>query len=192
MKIQKIAKLCKKRGVIRIVTRIMPGKEQQLIGDGCALYFTGALPQLDEASVLATLDIPEKKRKLFDIQEENASIMDVSLMDNLESDKMIAREEIITLGSGGDSYVILFTSQGVRLLNVAYLDPMNDASEPVTLWERTDRRDRLRIIAKSGLFLAAILEPTPLPDDVADALGEVLAAYHQYREDPETGEIEED
>ena len=191
MKIAKVAKLCKRRCVIRIVNRIMGGEHQQLIGDGCSLYFTGALPRVQESSVLAVMDIPEEKRKLFDIQEEPDTILDISLMDNLNGDRMIHREELITLGSDGDSYIILYTSQGVRLLNAAYLDPLSDCHE-LSLWERTDSRGRLRVLAKTGVFLGAVLEPVKVPDAVADTLELMLQVIRRYDVDPDSGEVLED
>ena len=190
MKIMKVAKLCKNRCIIRIVNRIMGGEHQQLIGDGTALYFTGAHPKMEENSVLAAMDIPEEKRKLFDIDEDFDTSLGISLLDNLRDDRMIHREELITLGAEGDSYIILYTSQGVRLLNAAYLDPIGDCHE-VTLWERSDNRGRMRVVVKSGVFLVAIMEPTKVPDAVVDTLETILQVIHRYGVDPDTGEVME-
>ena len=174
MKIQNVKKLCNRQHCIRIVEKILPGEVRQYIGDGNALYFTGGLPPVDVDSVCAGFDIPDKKRHLFDIDTVNGPNQ-LSFADSIKTDTMLEKDGVHLLIDGVD-YIPLYTSKGIRILDAAYLAPLDDAAEPVTLWERFALDGKMYIVAMDGMFLAAILPAHPVPEVVTQSMRSMLEA----------------
>ena len=188
MKIQKIAKLCKRQSTIEVVDLVLPGEIVQFVGNGSALYALYGMPRISEDNAFGLFDIPKDKKKVFSTARFSAAELGYSFQDNPEGDTAVFRSPIL-LGFNGGSYEVLRTDAGFRVIESVYLEPVADG--PFTLWLRHTRTGGVRIIVKDADFqLVAIIEPSRIPDDVIDAMGEIVGiSTPSMFTDPDTGEI---
>ena len=198
MKINKIAGICKRAGMIRLYDEHTG--DMQWCGTDAAIYPLYSLPVLDGYNVGPVMNFSDKELK--NIVVEHVCIpprYDVN--DTAEGEKYIG-EPIFRFVIGSNVYNAYQRpgTLGVLFINAAYLKPLLGGEDDPELYLRSDNSFTGEYIAvKQGLMLAAIIEPE-LDILSASLVKNVLAfanAVHSEIDrmdgipdtDPETGEI---
>lgn len=198
MKINKIAGICKRAGMIRLYDEHTG--DMQWCGTDAAIYPLYSLPVLDGDNVGPVMNFSDKELK--NIVVEHVCIpprYDVN--DTAEGEKYIG-EPIFRFVIGSNVYNAYQRpgTLGVLFINAAYLKPLLGGEDDPELYLRSDNSFTGEYIAvKQGLMLAAIIEPE-LDILSASLVKNVLAfanAVHSEIDrmdgipdtDPETGEI---
>lgn len=198
MKINKIAGICKRAGMIRLYDEHTG--DMQWCGTDAAIYPLYSLPVLDGDNVGPVMNFSDKELK--NIVVEHVCIpprYDVN--DTAEGEKYIG-EPIFRFVIGSNVYNAYQRpgTLGVLFINAAYLKPLLGGEDDPELYLRSDNSFTGEYIAvKQGLMLAAIIEPE-LDILSASLVKNVLAfanAVHSEFDrmdgipdtDPETGEI---
>lgn len=183
MIIKKIAKLCKARK--RIALYVDKRGSCQWIGDGCCLYPLYGMPELDEETVFAVLDIPEDKREGYTVSYE-------AWPNTINADDEADERPLLNSPCGivwkDTKLMPMRTSLGLWFYSPDYLDPLRDL-ENFEFYERETPGGQPYLAIKTGLLLRAIILPKlPEPEAIAEHL-KVLAAelettisYKVYRD----------
>lgn len=203
MKISKIAALCKKtKSIVHVHGEEFEGT--QWIGTGNALYRVDGMPEFSQESLLALFDVPEDKRSEWMYR---AAAPGVDLRDYVPEDESIEPVGFPVQYHGGTLQMYSpLRSMGAAYLNTVYLAPLLDEAGKLTMfWRGTGSGQCFAI--KSGLFLRAILFPSPVAShSLADGLRSMAElttrmvcrqeaaepGYQQQQINPETGEIVEE
>lgn len=198
MKINKIAGICKRAGMIRLYDEHTG--DMQWCGTDAAIYPLYSLPVLDGDNVGPVMNFSDKELK--NIVVEHVCIpprYDVN--DTAEGEKYIG-EPIFRFVIGSNVYNAYQRpgTLGVLFINAAYLKPLLGGEDDPELYLRSDNSFTGEYIAvKQGLMLAAIIEPEKAlinvrNADTADAFAQAMQDELAHMEsipatDPETGEI---
>lgn len=202
MKISKIAALCKKtKSIVHVHCEEFEGT--QWIGTGNALYRVDGMPEFSQESLLALFDVPEDKRSEWMYR---AAAPGADLRDYVPEDESVDPVGFPVQYHGGTMQMYSpLRSMEAAYLNTAYLAPLIDeAGKLMMFWRGEGSRQCFAI--KSGLFLRAILFPSPVAShSLADGLRsmaelttrmvcrqESAEPGYQQQINPETGEIVED
>ena len=198
MKINKIAGICKRAGMIRLYDEHTG--DMQWCGTDAAIYPLYSLPVLDGDNVGPVMNFSDKELK--NIVVEHVCIpLRYDVNDTAEGEKYIG-EPIFRFVIGSNVYNAYQRpgTLGVLFINAAYLKPLLGGEDAPELYLRSDNSFTGEYIAvKQGLMLAAIIEPE-LDILSASLVKNVLAfanAVHSEIDrmdgipdtDPETGEI---
>lgn len=198
MKINKIAGICKRAGMIRLYDEHTG--DMQWCGTDAAIYPLYSLPVLDSDNVGPVMNFSDKELKNIVVEHVRIPLRyDVS--DTAEGERYIG-EPIFRFVIGSNVYNAYQRpgTLGVLFINAAYLKPLLGGEDAPELYLRSGNSfTGGYIAAKQGLMLAAIIEPE-LDILSASLVKNVLAfanAVHSEFDrmdgipdiDPETGEI---
>ena len=164
MKINKIAALCSRAGTFRLYNKMdREGVITQWLGTGNALYPLNGLPLLDEESLCAMFDIPEKKReKLVILCEDMPEIIDVADKDPKET---LLEEKEMTIGYNGMQMIPLRTKDGIIFIGEQFLEPLADEIDLLNLYERKTPKGVSYVAVKAGMMLRGIIAPYDVVTD---------------------------
>ena len=198
MKINKIAGICKRAGMIRLYDENTG--DMQWCGTDAAIYPLYSLPVLDGDNVGPVMNFSDKELK--NIVVEHVCIpprYDVN--DTAEGEKYIG-EPIFRFVIGSNVYNAYQRpgTLGVLFINAEYLKPLLGGEDDPELYLRSDNSFTGEYIAvKQGLMLAAIIEPELgiLSASLVENVSAFANAVHSEIDrmdgipdtDPETGEI---
>lgn len=166
MKIKAVEKIVRAEHSITLI-----GTEagKQWIGATGAIYPLCGFPQMDEASVFAWMDIPEKKRKDFVFDHIPELYEEYSFADAVEGERIIERGRY-TFSTPRGSMEPLAVTDGVVYIDTAYLKPFGDNA---MLYERKGKSGSIYIAVKEGLLLKGIILPMLIERAFADDLLEI-------------------
>lgn len=214
MKIKNIAAICKKnKSVVLFERRNDEGDVTlQYIGDGGAVYPAIGLPMLDEESVLAIFDVPEKQRE--DWYVRSTGIPEWINLDDIDGTEKPVEREAISIVYSGKTLKPLRTRRGLVFIESRYLSPVSDVMDVLELYERITPSGTPYIVAKAGFLLQAVIMPYDvINQQFVDKLQELTrecvisldlrkqeaeraradeAEQYSLNVDPETGEIVEE
>lgn len=159
MKLSKVAKLCKAQ--LNITICIMPrgeGKAVQWVGTPMALYPFHNLPILDEQTAYVLFDVDEKKKDDISYIELEADESPMNLEEYDETDKPI-KPHSINIVYGSSVFIPFDTTKGVRLVNRAYITPMESKLDLLAFSERQTEDGYIYIVARLGLLIAGVIAP---------------------------------
>lgn len=198
MKINKIAGICKRAGMIRLYDEHTG--DMQWCGTDAAIYPLYSLPVLDGNNVGPVMNFSDKELKNIVVEHVRIPLR-YDVNDTAEGEKYIG-EPIFRFVIGSNVYNAYQRpgTLGVLLINAEYLKPLLGGEDAPELYLRSGNSFTGGYIAvKQGLMLAAIIEPE-LDILSASLVKNVLAfanAVHSEIDrmdgipdtDPETGEI---
>lgn len=198
MKINKIAGICKRAGMIRLYDEHTG--DMQWCGTDAAIYPLYSLPVLDGDTVGPVMNFSDKELKNIVVEHVRIPLR-YDVNDTAEGEKYIG-EPIFRFVIGSNVYNAYQRpgTLGVLFINAAYLKPLLGGEDDPELYLRgIDSLTDEYIAVKQGLMLAAIIEPE-LDILSASLVKNVLAfanAVHSEIDrmdgipdtDPETGEI---
>lgn len=153
MKIKKIVDLCKKRGYFYLFTT--EGGEQWL-SDGVGAYPLGDVPCLDEDTLCALFDIPEKAREkmVFRVQQAPS----VFCFDDVVPGEVLCEQGALLLGEGKHGVIPYKTQQGIQFIDRTHLEPLEGGGQ-LEVYERIGEHGDMYFAVKRGLLLVAVILP---------------------------------
>ena len=190
MILKAISKLCKKRKRIALYTDRRG--DCQWIGDGSSLYPLHGMPELDEETVFAVLDIPQDKRESYIVSWE-AWPEHIDGGDEADGERQLLDSPCGIVWKDM-KLMPARTSRGLWFYNPDYLNPLRDA-DSFELYERETPDGRIYLAVKTGLLLRAIILPKlPEPEAIAEHLKQLHAeleatiGYRAYLENGKDAE----
>lgn len=198
MKINKIAGICKRAGMIRLYDEHTG--DMQWCGTDAAIYPLYSLPVLDSDTVGPVMNFSDKELKNIVVEHVRIPLR-YDVNDTAEGEKYIG-EPIFQFLIGGTVYNAYHRpiAGGVLFVNAGYLKPLLGGEDDPELYLRgSDSLTNEYIAVKQGLMLAAIIEPeinllsASLINSVTAFATAVNNEIHRLDGipdiDPETGEI---
>lgn len=198
MKINKIAGICKRAGMIRLYDEHTG--DMQWCGTDAAIYPLYSLPVLDGDNVGPVMNFSDKELKNIVVEHVRIPLR-YDVNDTAEGEKYIG-EPIFQFLIGGTVYNAYHRpiEGGVLFVNAGYLKPLLGGEDDPELYLRNgDSFTGEYIAVKQGLMLAAIIEPeldilsASLINSVSALAVAVNNEIHRLDgipdTDPETGEI---
>lgn len=197
MKINKIAGICKRAGMIRLYDEHTG--DMQWCGTDAAIYPLYSLPVLDSDNVGPVMNFSDKELKNIVIEHVRIPLR-YDVNDTAEGEKYLG-DPIFQFVIGSNVYnAYLRPDTGVLFINVGYLKPLLGGEDNPELYLRNgDSFTGEYIAVKQGLMLAAIIEPeldilsASLVNSVSAFAVAVNNEIHRLNgipdTDPETGEI---
>lgn len=197
MKINKIAGICKRAGMIRLYDEHTG--DMQWCGTDAAIYPLYSLPVLDSDNVGPVMNFSDKELKNIVVEHVRIPLR-YDVNDTAEGEKYLG-DPIFQFVIGSNVYnAYLRPNTGVLFINAAYLKPLLGGEDNPELYLRNgDSFTGEYIAVKQGLMLAAIIEPEL--DLLSERLIKNVSAFavavnneiHRLNgipdTDPETGEI---
>lgn len=198
MKINKIAGICKRAGMIRLYDEHTG--DMQWCGTDAAIYPLYSLPVLDSETVGPVMNFSDKELKNIVVEHVRIPLR-YDVNDTAEGEKYIG-EPVFRFLVGSTVYNAYHrpVTGGVLFVNADYLKPLLGGEDDPELYLRNgDSFTGEYIAVKQGLMLAAIIEPeinllsASLANSVAALAVAVNNEIHRLNgipdTDPETGEI---
>lgn len=198
MKINKIAGICKRAGMIRLYDEHTG--DMQWCGTDAAIYPLYSLPVLDSDTVGPVMNFSDKELKNIVVEHVRIPLR-YDVNDTAEGEKYIG-EPVFRFLIGSTVYNAYHRpiTGGVLFINADYLKPLLGGEDDPELYLRNgDSFTGEYIAAKQGLMLAAIIEPeinllsASLINSVTAFATAVNNEIHRLDgipdTDPETGEI---
>lgn len=198
MKINKIAGICKRAGMIRLYDENTG--DMQWCGTDAAIYPLYSLPVLDSDTVGPVMNFSDKELKNIVVEHMRIPLR-YDVNDTAEGEKYIG-EPIFRFVIGSTVYNAYHRpiTGGVLFINAAYLKPLLGGEDDPELYLRgSDSLTDEYIAVKQGLMIAAIIEPeinllsASLINSVTAFATAVNNEIHRLDgipdTDPETGEI---
>lgn len=171
MKIKAIASLLKGNRLINL----WDCGDTQWISNGRAAYPLYGMPRLDEETVMTVMDIPEKDRDKYIVDNLGAPTK-LNLSDYDDTERRLP-PPMLTIGYGGEVLMPARTSLGLMFFDPAYLKPIDEDYE---LFEREDKDGEMYIAVKAGLLLKGIILPkVENAEDIAERLSKLLDELRQ-------------
>ena len=198
MKINKIAGICKRAGMIRLYDEHTG--DMQWCGTDAAIYPLYSLPVLDSDNVGPVMNFSDKELKNIVVEHVRIPLR-YDVNDTAEGEKYIG-EPVFRFLIGSTVYNAYHRpiTGGVLFINADYLKPLLGGEDDPELYLRgIDSLTDEYIAVKQGLMLAAIIEPeinllsASLINSVTALATAVNNEIHRLDgipdTDPETGEI---
>lgn len=198
MKINKIAGICKRAGMIRLYDEHTG--DMQWCGTDAAIYPLYSLPVLDSDTVGPVMNFSDKELKNIVVEHVRIPLR-YDVNDTAEGEKYLG-EPVFRFLIGSTVYNAYHRpiTGGVLFINADYLKPLLGGEDAPELYLRNgDSFTGEYIAAKQGLMLAAIIEPkinllsASLINSVTAFATAVNNEIHRLDgipdTDPETGEI---
>ncbi len=153
MKIKKIVDLCKKRGYFYLFT---PEGGEQWLSDGVGAYPLGDVPRLDEDTLCALFDIPDKAREkmVFRVQQAPSSLC----FDDVAPGEVLCEQGALLLGEGKHGVIPYKTQQGIQFIDRTHMEPLEGCGQ-LEVYERTSTAGTTYFAVKRGLTLVAVILP---------------------------------
>ena len=156
MKLKKIIDLCKKRGRFYLFT---PEGGEQWISDGFGCYPLGDVPILDEDTLCAIFDIPDKERKKMVFRK---GVVPAALcFDDIADGEVLCEQGPLVLGEGKNGVIPYKTSQGIQFIDSKHMAPLEDCGT-LEVYERIKPDGGVYFAVKRGLSLTALILPYAL------------------------------
>ena len=130
----------------------------QWIGDGVAMYPALDLPTLDESSIYAIFDIPEKNRNKYFFRHDMDMPENVSFADAVPCENILDPVNI-DLCTAGRVLRPMNTQRGLAFLDAKYLLPLADTLDAVEIYERLTPGGNVYFAAKAGFMVLALITP---------------------------------
>ena len=170
MVIKKIAAICKSRKTIDLFDDDAAGI--QWISDGCAIYPLYEMPEMDNETILAVLDVPEDKRGEYHVTH-SALPTSYNFTDSDDTERMLDEMDV-GIVFRDRKLLPARTSLGLWFFNPKYLEPLNDM-DGFEIYERETMGGQVYLAVRTGWILRAIILPMlPEPDALVERL-EMLA-----------------
>ena len=198
MKINKIAGICKRAGMIRLYDEHTG--DMQWCGTDAAIYPLYSLPVLDGDTVGPVMNFSDKELKNIVVEHVRIPLR-YDVNDTAEGEKYIG-EPVFRFLIGSTVYNAYHRpiTGGVLFINADYLKPLFGGEDDPELYLRgSDSLTDEYIAVKQGLMIAAIIEPeinllsASLINSVTAFATAVNNEIHRLDgipdTDPETGEI---
>ena len=198
MKINKIAGICKRAGMIRLYDEHTG--DMQWCGTDAAIYPLYSLPVLDGDTVGPVMNFSDKELKNIVVEHMRIPLR-YDVNDTAEGEKYIG-EPVFRFLIGSTVYNAYHRpiTGGVLFINADYLKPLFGGEDDPELYLRgSDSLTDEYIAVKQGLMIAAIIEPeinllsASLINSVTAFATAVNNEIHRLDgipdTDPETGEI---
>lgn len=158
MKLKKVASLCSKTKIFCLYDREESGGEvSQWLGDSSAIYPITGLPYMDEENIYSMFDISAKQQEKIIFRHQHAP-EGINLSDTDPTEHRIDEESLSLVYDGG-VLKPLQTRNGISFIQNKYLSPLEDVIDMVQLYERETPQGMTYIVAKTGLFVAAVIMP---------------------------------
>ncbi len=170
---QKVIELCKKDGNLILYE----DGDMQWISDGYACWPLLKMPHMNEEAVRAVYSLSAKVK----VEERGALPIHLCFADVVRQEQPVFYEKI-QMQPIGMPLVSLRTSAGVTFIEQKYIKPLEPGENgDCMLYERTDGRGNVYIVAKQGLMVEAIILPRQgvLRADWLDDLQSLLVALRQ-------------
>lgn len=152
MKVKAVYALCKSTRAATLIN----DNETQWLSNGRAIYPLINHPVISAQHVMTFMEVPEGKESQYIVEEMNIT----EHLSELLQDEYPTENTVMQYVSSLNGYIPLQTSKGLALIDPAYLRPLKDLPEGVTLYERVSLSSgKLYIAAKSGMFLYALIIP---------------------------------
>ena len=178
MKIKAVGAICGK--VKQIV--INDQGSRQWIGDGMAAYaLPDNFPEINESSACMLFDIETDKAADYYIRRQALAGFNVADDDDGEEhlDYDTDRRLIV---DGKDLLPVSMPHRKTFFIQTRYLKPLKDA-EQLQLFLRDAGTESPYIVAKDGMFVVAVIVPTPLKASARLWLGAIHGNAAQIRDD---------
>lgn len=192
MVLKKIAAICKAAGQIIILED--ERRECQWVGTWKAQYPLDGYPVVDESTVFALLDIPEKDREKFQVYHKHAIRPEIYADSGVT--EHLAAETKLQIVYGSQVLIPAADTQGgICFYDPDMLKPLNDLRKQLDLYIRYNGKGDKVIAVKSGLLLQALFLPEEVEkDSLWEALADIGTRMRQaeIKVDPETGEVMEE
>ena len=152
MKIKSIAQICARDKQIFIYDKRQSDGdvEMQWIGDGCAMYPAFDLPLLEEESIFAIFDIPEKNRDKYLFQHKTVPAQ-LSFEDAVQCENILDTGKL-EIAIAGRVLKPLQTQRGLAFIDAKYLNPLSGTLDTLELYERITPEGQVYIVAKAGFM----------------------------------------
>ena len=189
MVLKKIAAICKAAGQIIILED--ERRECQWVGTWKAQYPLDGYPVVDESTVFALLDIPEKDREKFQVYHTHAAHPAV-YADSGVTEHLVAETKLQIVYGSQVLIPAADTQGGICFYDPDKLKPLNDLRKQLDLYIRYNSKGDKIIAVKSGLMLQALFLPEEVEkDSLWEALADVGSRMRkaEIHVDPETGEV---
>lgn len=158
MKLKKVASLCSKTKIFCLYDREESGGEvSQWLGDSSAIYPITGLPYMDEENIYSMFDISAKQQEKIIFRHQHAP-EGINISDTDPTEHRIDEESLSLVYDGG-VLKPLQTRNGISFIQNKYLSPLEDVIDMVQLYERETPQGMTYIVAKTGLFVAAVIMP---------------------------------
>ena len=158
MKLKKVASICSKTKIFCLYDREESGGEvSQWLGDSSAIYPITGLPYMDEENIYSMFDISAKQQEKIIFRHQRAP-EGINLSDTDQTEHRIDEESLSLVYDGG-VLKPLQTRNGISFIQNKYLSPLEDVIDMVQLYERETPQGMTYIVAKTGLFVAAVIMP---------------------------------
>lgn len=153
MKIKKIVDLCKKRGYFYLFT---PDGGEQWLSDNVGAYPLGDVPRLDEDTLCALFDIPDKAREkmVFRVDVPPTSLC----FDDVMPGEVLCEQGALLLGEGKHGVIPYKTQQGIQFIDRTHMEPLEGCGQ-LEVYERTSTAGTTYFAVKRGLTLVAVILP---------------------------------
>lgn len=164
MKLKKVASLCSKTKIFCLYDREESGGEvSQWLGDSSAIYPITGLPYMDEENIYSMFDISAKQQEKIIFRHQHAP-EGINISDTDPTEHRIDEESLSLVYDGG-VLKPLQTRNGISFIQNKYLSPLEDVIDMVQLYERETPQGMTYIVAKTGLFVAAVIMPYSVIND---------------------------
>lgn len=158
MKLKKVASICSRSNFFCLYDRQeADGEVSQWLGDSSAIYPIQGLPYMDEENIYSMFDISAKKQEKIVFRHQRAP-EGINLSDTDPTERRVDEEGLSLIYDGG-MLKPLQTRRGISFIQSKYLSPLDDVADMVQLYERVTPHGMTYIVAKTGLFLAAVIMP---------------------------------
>lgn len=161
MKLKKVVSLCLGAEAFRLYDKLdATGGITQWLGDGYAIYPLEGLPILDEQTLFAVFDIPERKREKVTFSQ--MFVPDVINVGDFDDDEREVEDNGVSINFGGTVVKPLQTRDGILYIQSRYLAPLEDVADVLHLFERETADGRRYVVAKVGMLTTAVIFPYDL------------------------------
>lgn len=158
MKLKKVASLCSKSKIFCLYDKREADEEvSQWLGDSSAIYPITGLPYMDEENIYSMFDISAKQQEKIVFRHQRPP-EGINLTDTDPTERRVDEEGLSLVYDGG-VLKPLQTRNGISFIQNKYLSPLEDVADMVQLYERATPQGMTYIVAKTGLFLAAVIMP---------------------------------
>lgn len=165
MKLKKVASLCGKTKMFCLYDRAeRDDVVSQWLGDGYAIYPITGLPYMDEENIYSMFDISAKQQEKI-IFRHGPAPEGINLDDVDPTERRLSDDGLSVVYDGG-ILKPLQTRNGISFIQNKYLSPLEDVIEMVQLYERATPQGTPYIVAKTGFFLAAVIMPYSVINDM--------------------------